>query len=189
MNAYEYLLLVGCAKNKMDVATRAFAGVISSGYGATRLIPPLEYGMGKDEFKALMDEYFPGALGKVVNLATGRKRGAVPEDFRSDEYEGILRLLLDHLSRKDKEGERMAHAVAMACLGCDTLWQSMGLPNRKALTELIKDYFGPLHKKKKGDAKWKKFLYRQLCEREGISPCKSPTCEDCSEYDGCFGEE
>lgn len=190
MNAYEYLMLVGCARNKMDVATRAFAGVISSGYGAAKLVPPLEYGMGEAGFRALMGEYFPGALGKVVNLASGKKRrGGPPADFRSEEYEGLLRLLLDHLGRKGREGEWMAHAVAMACLGCDRLWQDMGLPNARAFDELVKDYFGPLYKMNSGGMRWKRFLFRQVCVREGLDPCRSPNCEDCSDYDECFGPE
>jgi nitrogen fixation protein NifQ len=37
--------------------------------------------------------------------------------------------------------------------------------------------------------KWKKFFYRQLCLREEILICKSPTCADCCDQAKCFGPE
>ena len=37
--------------------------------------------------------------------------------------------------------------------------------------------------------KWKKFFYRQLCERSGMLICKSPRCADCVDYRICFGPE
>ncbi|GBE11207.1 nifQ [bacterium BMS3Abin12] len=37
--------------------------------------------------------------------------------------------------------------------------------------------------------KWKKFLYKQLCEREGIHACRAPSCQVCIDYAQCFGPE
>ena len=34
--------------------------------------------------------------------------------------------------------------------------------------------------------RWKRFLYRQLCEEEGMSHCTSPTCSSCIDVDKCF---
>lgn len=39
------------------------------------------------------------------------------------------------------------------------------------------------------DMKWKKFFYRQLCEREGVAICKAPTCDACTDVGICFGAE
>ena len=50
-------------------------------------------------------------------------------------------------------------------------------------------WFPGLARKNVQDMKWKKFLYRQLCEREQLLICKSPTCAECSDYDLCFGAE
>jgi nitrogen fixation protein NifQ len=36
------------------------------------------------------------------------------------------------------------------------------------------------------DMKWKKFFYRQLCQREGVLICKSPNCDICSDFSLCF---
>jgi nitrogen fixation protein NifQ len=40
-----------------------------------------------------------------------------------------------------------------------------------------------------GDMKWKKFLYKRLCEEEGIYVCRSPSCTECKDHDDCFGPE
>jgi nitrogen fixation protein NifQ len=37
--------------------------------------------------------------------------------------------------------------------------------------------------------KWKKFFYKQLCLREGLTLCKAPSCDVCSDYALCFGAE
>ena len=33
------------------------------------------------------------------------------------------------------------------------------------------------------------FLYRLLCEEEGLLICRSPSCDLCGEFDHCFGPE
>ena len=39
------------------------------------------------------------------------------------------------------------------------------------------------------DMKWKKFLYKQLCDRAEINACRAPSCSVCSDYARCFGPE
>jgi nitrogen fixation protein NifQ len=51
------------------------------------------------------------------------------------------------------------------------------------------DNFEPLALRNDKDMKWKKFLYKQLCEAEGIYVCRAPSCEVCVDYDNCFGNE
>lgn len=79
--------------------------------------------------------------------------------------------------------------MAEACMGQNHLWQDMGLPNREALSLLIKTHFPTLFAKNTGNMKWKKFFYKQLCEREEIMICKSPSCSVCVDYQLCFGPE
>jgi nitrogen fixation protein NifQ len=40
-----------------------------------------------------------------------------------------------------------------------------------------------------GDMKWKKFIYRHYCTREGIYVCPAPSCGECSDYSKCFAKE
>ena len=74
-------------------------------------------------------------------------------------------------------------------MGDNHLWQDMGLSSRAALSELMNAWFPTLAAKNTGDMKWKKFFYKQLCERADIFICKAPTCGACIDYDKCFGPE
>ena len=50
-------------------------------------------------------------------------------------------------------------------------------------------HFSALALRNNQDMKWKKFLYKQLCEQEGINACRAPSCEVCTDYLKCFGPE
>ena len=83
----------------------------------------------------------------------------------------------------------MAEIVTTACMANDHLWQDLGLWSREYLSRLMKQNFPALAAKNVHDMKWKKFLYKQLCEQEGINACRAPSCEYCADYLNCFGPE
>ncbi len=49
--------------------------------------------------------------------------------------------------------------------------------------------FTALAAKNVTDMRWKKFFYKQLCDRAGVNLCKAPSCSECVDYDLCFGPE
>lgn len=106
-----------------------------------------------------------------------------------DEFDDLLALLLEHRADPGDANARVAHWVATAAMGNNHLWQDMKLPNRKALSSLMIENFPTLAAKNTGDMKWKKFFYRQLCERAEVPICKSPHCAECCDYAICFGPE
>lgn len=108
---------------------------------------------------------------------------------RMDEYDDIVNLLMDHACDNTPATHDLAVYIAQACMGENHLWQDMQLPCRAALSELMRIWFPALAAKNSGDMKWKKFFYKQLCERADIFICKSPTCGVCIDYDKCFGPE
>lgn len=112
-----------------------------------------------------------------------------PRRVRIDEFDDLLALLLDHAARRDAPTDLLARRVARACLGENHLWQDLGLPHRGALNDLLRHHFPALHAKNTGDMKWKKFFYRQLCERAEVRACRAPSCGECSDYARCFGPE
>lgn len=83
----------------------------------------------------------------------------------------------------------MARILAAGCLGSDHLWQDLGLRQRAELSLLMAHNFPALAQRNHRDMKWKRFLYKQLCETEGIHTCRSPSCEVCVDYHACFGPE
>jgi len=133
----------------------------------------------------------------VVALLSGALPGTLPQGVmrgaeRGDEVADLMALLLDHADpgRGDEAQRRaVAEMVALACLGDNHLWQDLQLDSRAELSALMRHWFPALVAKNHADMKWKKFLYRQLCEREEILICKSPSCAVCTDLPVCFGPE
>lgn len=144
-------------------------------------------GMGKKAFTCLLADRFPNFVAPPAWLAA---QGVALENVGAlEEFDDLMKLLLDHAGHCDEHHRRVAHLVATACMGNDHLWQDIGLPSRDSLSTLLSDHFPQLAAKNTGGMKWKKFLYKQLCERAGIFICKSPSCGICCDYDKCFSPE
>ena len=109
--------------------------------------------------------------------------------MRDDEVEDLVALLLDHADATAAGAAQMAETVAVACLGDNHLWQDLQLPSRAALSALLLHWFPSLVAKNVHDMKWKRFFYKQLCDRAEIQICKAPSCAVCTDYKRCFGPE
>lgn len=140
---------------------------------------PAHLGLGEAAARHLLVCYFPGVLLPSVP----RRIDAIPE------WEDLQKLLLDHRACTYSTELLIANILATACAGRDHLWQDLGLANRDELSRLMRLNFPTLASANSGDMKWKKFLYRQFCSREGIYVCPAPSCGVCAEYAKCFGPE
>lgn len=159
-----------------------FAKMLVSQAAAQSALPAC-LGLGLGEFRALMARHFPGfnlpaPLAHAPNLG---ERGA--------EWDELLALLVGYQGGADASESWMALIVATACMGGDHLWQDLGLWSRADLTKLMADNFPGLSALNTLDMKWKKFLYKQLCDRNGVHVCRSPSCEVCVDYAKCFSGE
>jgi len=175
--------LIEAARDPEHVVTLAFAGLIAL---APQRPAPYDVPIAALDgaaLAALRERYFPDLQCPLHAYARISPPPAI------DEFDDLLSLLLDHRSVADQESTWLAHALATACMASNHLWQDMGLPNRAALSWLIKHHFSSLAARNTGDMKWKKFFYRQLCEREGLILCKSPNCVSCCDYHLCFESE
>ncbi|GAB2182162.1 hypothetical protein DLREEDagrD3_23850 [Denitratisoma sp. agr-D3] len=175
----EYGTLMAAARLPDAPLTLALAGVLAQGLALGRR--PLLPGMDREDFHAMLDTCFPGI---VLDAAA-----AAGPAQRSDEYDDLVNLLLDYRDDEGREVRWLSHAIATACLSSNHLWQDLGLPNRAVLSCLMTTYFPRLAALNVGDMKWKKFFYRQLCEKEEILICKSPNCMVCDDHGVCFGAE
>lgn len=106
-----------------------------------------------------------------------------------DEFQDLLELLLEYRAVPDAAAARLCHFIATAALGENHLWQDMQLPDRDALSRLLRENFPALAAKNVNNMKWKKFFYRELCARAEVPICKSPHCAACCDYAVCFGPE
>ena len=146
---------------------------------------PAWLGLEPDEFGTMMDFYFKR------NSVCGWGLPSIAADFsRMLEREDLERYLLSHAAPGHPEERRWITRILVAgCLGQDHLWQDLGLWSRADLTSLIAFNFPGLHDLNIGNMRWKKFLYKKLCESEGIYVCRAPSCEVCVDYPICFSAE
>ena len=180
MTPINRLQLLERARRPTELATFAFAGVIGQAIAAGRR--PLIRGLSEARFQKLLNEHF-----LLEDLfANGEEKPGLEQD---DEFGDLVKLLLAHRAAPTEVDAWLAYAVASASMGENHLWQDMGLPNRKVLSDLMTRHFPALAAKNVGDMKWKKFFYRELCQQAGVPICKSPHCADCCDYAICFGPE
>lgn len=69
------------------------------------------------------------------------------------------------------------------------LWVAMGLSERPQLTSAIRRHLPSLAEANNLNMRWKRYLFKQACDRQGGVMCKAPNCGECSDYSLCFTEE
>ena len=178
--ADNYARLRVAARDPADIATLAFTGVLAR----FRI-----QGLDASTLSRLLRHYFPGAAQSESPVHELAFQDAVCTALSTEEFDELLALLREHRRDDSEETEWIARALISACAGDNHLWEDMGLPDRAALSRLIKHYFPILYYKNRGNLKWKKFFYRQLCDRAEARLCKAPSCGVCSDYAQCFGRE
>ncbi len=137
--------------------------------------------------------YGPTEAGRIeqrwranFGAAAGRPVGGDAVDGRHQEYEDLLALLLEHAAPPGEAVHAVARWIAFSCIGDRHLWEDLGLPERPVLTSLMADCFPGLRALNTRNMRWKKFLYKQLCERAEVFACRAPSCDQCSEFSTCF---
>ena len=159
-----------------------FARMLVSQAGGHSALPA-GLGLDSSDFRTMMTRHFPG-FGLPAQLARAPDLGE-----RGIEWDDLLALLMQYRAGNDPSETWLALIVATACMGGDHLWQDLGLWQRDDLTQLMARNFPGLTALNSQDMKWKKFLYKQLCNRAGVYACRAPSCEVCIDYAKCFGRE
>ena len=186
-----HAVLMSCALDANEPATLALAGVLSAAFErhGQHLLPMP--GLDARATRWLLAHWFPGA-DAALRLDWQALEGAGRTEPRSDEIEDVVSLLrgyADPAAGPREASDAIAWAMACASLGSNHLWQDLYLPSRSELSALIGHWFPSLAAKNTQHMKWKKFFYKQLCEREDVMICKAPTCGVCTDHAVCFGPE
>jgi nitrogen fixation protein NifQ len=142
-------------------------------------------GLTRADLQNLVERHAPHL--SVATTALPADAGPGEEALEEPDYRDFI---LEHRAGRshDEEGW-LAAIIARRSLGPNHLWQDLGLGSRVELNALLKRHFPALVRRNAADMKWKKFIYRQLCEREGVPICKAPNCAVCSDFADCFGAE
>ncbi len=183
-----YDWLMARAKDPEDDLTRAFASVIQAVSLGNILPPNPGMGLVLDQFSRLLERYFPGSSAEIVD-ARFEEVYLVYVSPLASEFEDMVSLLLEHRTGETESNAWLAHAVASGCMGSDHLYHDMGLPDRSTLSALLQRYFTALFEKNTGNMKWKKFFYKQLCDRAEVMMCPARNCQSCADYKNCFAPE
>ena len=177
-----YQKLMPCGGGGDSFDRHVFACILAHGAAEPG---PLTAAVGLDraQLACLVERYFPDAGWLIAGTLHGTGEDALEEP-------DLRRLLVDNATRAGAaEAAWLAAMVARRSLRTGHLWQDLGLTSRADLSGLLTRHFAPLAARNVRDMKWKKFFYRELCQLEGINLCKSPICDDCSDFAACFGPE
>jgi nitrogen fixation protein NifQ len=173
--------LMACASQSVNSVW--LAQIIASWLIGNSALPDY-LGLKPLQFYRLMLDCFPGY--KIQASAVSLKK----LDFsRMLEKNDLEQYLNKYAIEQNDLSDCLVAMIVAACLGNDHLWQDLGLWSRKDLSGLLAHNFPEMKALNQKDMKWKKFLYKQLCETEGFYVCRAPSCEVCKDYQSCFGPE
>ncbi len=140
-------------------------------------------GVSGKALRGAISHYFPGALSRLEPFGLDR-------DVSVADAEQSLRMLLRRSrSAPTPLSALLAVVVARRAMRPNHLWQDLGLANRSELSALMQRHFAPLALRNRQDMKWKKFFYRMICSDDSYRLCSAPSCSECCDFDGCFGDE
>jgi len=155
-----------------------------SSWCAGQGVLPDYLGLEPDQFKDLKAAYF-----QDLTVPEQAVSGSQLDFSRMLEKEDLVNLLRQYSKPDTLEVEWIIAIIVAGCLGSDHLWQDLGLWTRTQLSAMLHYNFPELAAKNTQDMKWKKFLYKQLCEAEGLYLCRAPSCNVCIDYPKCYGSE
>ncbi len=162
---------------------------IFENYASGNSALPLNLGLSDPDFHHLLHELSIENPPLEPEVESNLRLRLELLNMRQSEFNELEALLRDSLKAQVPLGEEMVKVLASACMGSQHLWHDLGMPERPRLTALFNDYFPVLSDKNVKSMRWKRFLYRQLCENGGDYVCRSPSCEQCSSYSECFDLE
>lgn len=140
-------------------------------------------GLSAEQLKNLVRRYFPLSGWQPHP----RKTDAVLPDINPQ----VRDLLRGHVpTSPDPEGAGwLADILAARAAQPGHLWVAMGLLERPQLSAAIGRLLPTLLAANDKGMRWKRFLFKQVCDLNGGTMCKSPVCGDCSDYALCFAPE
>jgi nitrogen fixation protein NifQ len=144
-------------------------------------------GLDWGELEKILQSYFP-----AVSLAELKAFSTPPSEMPPLMNGDILNLLTTYLPG-DASGHTpppslwLARILATRAAHSGHLWRAMGLFARTELTSAIRRHLPALSSDNIQGMRWKRFLYKKLCEQSGGVMCKTPDCRACSDFALCFG--
>jgi len=137
----------------------------------------------------LLLKVFPGVDPQQI-FSAPRSKTAMPPETNPEVQE-----LLFGFVRRDSFGWpqfaslTLSRILAARAAHPGHLWVAMGLFERSELSAAIGRHLPSLLAANNQGMRWKRYLFKQACDMNGGTLCKSPVCGDCSDYAICFAPE
>lgn len=128
-------------------------------------------------------------LARYLRVETFVSRSLDRAKPADDEELMVRELLSQNCPPENDIGGWLSCAIARRALEPNHLWEDLGLAARPDLSRLLGRHFPGLAGKNVRNMRWKKFLYRAICEAEGFTMCPSPTCDSCAEFSICYSDD
>nr|NIQ96439.1 hydrogenase [Desulfuromonadales bacterium]NIR33793.1 hydrogenase [Desulfuromonadales bacterium]NIS42491.1 hydrogenase [Desulfuromonadales bacterium] len=186
---YQTLLNTPCPPKVSNEDRHLFACLLSA---AARAPHALTAGLGleAEEVDAILATYFPGISRDVLDAHDQPSSGPPPE--RNDD---VLEILLSHVPKGRSRDEIirvstwLARIIAARAAYPGHLWTAMGFFERPELTAAIRRHLPSLAAANDQGMRWKRYLFKRVCDLGGGVMCKAPNCGVCSDYALCFDTE
>ena len=151
--------------------------------------PAKALGLDDGDLSTILASYFPGIDHALLVHSPGPT-----EEHPAERSSEILAILLSHVpvetgKRMLPTAEWLARILAARAALPGHLWVGMGLFERPQLSAAIRRHLPSLAAANHQNMRWKRYLYKQVCDRNGGVMCKAPNCGVCSDYALCFVAE
>ena len=151
--------------------------------------PAKALALSDSDLVALLALYFPD-----IDMDFLKQHSCSVVEQPAERNGEVLSVLLSHLP-KDPGHKNLPTSVWLAYILAAReaipghLWVAMGLTERPQLTAAIRRHLPSLAEANKHNMRWKRYLYKQVCELNGGVMCKAPNCGVCSDFSLCFAED
>jgi nitrogen fixation protein NifQ len=179
-------LLASCAQAETDLEDRRlFASLVTvaaqEGYPMNSAL-----GLSSEQLERLFALYFPDF--NRAQWVIPKAYNAVPPAINPDIVDTIFSFLPPSTT-EENPAFLLALILAARAAHPGHLWVAMGLLERAQLSAAIKRHLPALAAANNKGMRWKRFLFKHVCDRNGSIMCKTPNCGDCSDYALCFVSE
>ena len=146
-------------------------------------------GLHAETIDLLLADFFPEIEQETLHPKAPSRAASAPEPNAD-----LLKILLTHVPCDTTGGMHrsaawLAHIIAARAAQPGHLWVSMGFFERQELTAAIRRHLPTLAAANQQGMRWKRFLFKQVCDLNGGVICKAPNCGVCSDYALCFAPE
>lgn len=143
-------------------------------------------GLKEDELDVLLSRFFPNVKSCRVLRPIDPIASDVPEP--NPDVLSILHAHLDPDTDPASTSMLLARILATRAALPGHLWVAMGLTERPQLSAAIRRHLPSLGDANSENMRWKRYLYKQVCDLNGGTLCKAPNCGVCSDYAICFAD-